>query len=810
LEIVNKNINAKQYTLREILRILSLTVIIFLITFPDISPVTETGLDGSANFAFNYFFANGVQSGVDVIFTYGPLGFFKAPLPIGSNLVYAVILISFMRFLLIFLILCLGRIIDPQKSLLHFFIALLIASLVTFDLTFIGIIIASLLISHEKQRYGIWFFIPLVATVLAVLIKASIGVSALLIMISYLFIDYMQKRSFKATLMFIGSSVIIFLLFWFIIYGNLSGVFEYFLGTYHFIKGNSSAVALHPYNNWIIVISFILIFLILPFTIKDKRIFFLYGLILLSVFAMWKYSFSREENFHLKSLLDYLIIIFAMILVLSKRIRTLHLVLMAACLMLYYRNMDLTEEYKIDDRVNFIGINNFISTTLEYNEWIESSNNSSDRNILSKKLEHKILDHIESRSIDVYPWDYTYVAANDLNWTPRPVIQSYAAYTSWLDKLNARHFQSENAPELLIWELSDIRGGDEFGDVDERYMLNDEPNTIYQLLNNYTIISKSRQMVLFERKEGNNLNEPVIIGSKESAWNKWIRVPLVDDGILRAKLFMKGNILRSIRNLIYKDAAFFIEYKLDNGIIYKYRIVPDNAQDGIWINPLIIKVSDEYIEPLVTEIRFTNTVTSIMKDHIQIEWELISINPKVAEEIQLNDSTMMIKKFAYANAIFHKNIVPNKSIRGFNDFEETGDGWSENGDKLSNLTSFSGDYSVKLDTSDRFSPTYSITIGDLAFPPSLTININASVFVYLTNGAEGNLVIAVQNGDIVKYWNAVGLQEFSIPYVWNKVTIDKNLPQDLQASDLIKVYVWNTGKNDFYVDDFEIKIENTN
>ena len=280
--------------IKDIIKTISLTIIIFLISSPELSPVVETGLDGSANFAFNYFFANGLQNGIDVVFTYGPFGFLKSPLPVGNNFIYAFIFLSIIRFLFIYLILYAGKIIDPQKWLLHFFIALVIASLVSFDHALTGIIIASLLISFEKRQAGIWLIVAIVATVFALLIKSSTGVIALLIMMSYIFLDYFETRRFKATVLITGGVVIIFILSWLCLYGNLNGIFTYFYGTYNFIHGNSSAMALHPYNNWMIIISFIIIFLILPFTIWDKRVFFLYGPVLLSVFAYWKYSFSAS------------------------------------------------------------------------------------------------------------------------------------------------------------------------------------------------------------------------------------------------------------------------------------------------------------------------------------------------------------------------------------------------------------------------------------------------------------------------------------------------------------------------------------
>ncbi len=181
MNLLYKQKSSGQYALGSLLRILSLSLIIFLLSFPKLSPVMETGLDSSANYAFNYFFANGIQTGVDIIFTYGPLGFMKAPLPMGNNLIYAILLLSVMRFLFIFLILFIGNIINPQKWLLHFFIALIIAQLIGFDLLILGIIIASLIICYERKYNGIWFFVAVLFCVLGMFIKASIGINGFLI-----------------------------------------------------------------------------------------------------------------------------------------------------------------------------------------------------------------------------------------------------------------------------------------------------------------------------------------------------------------------------------------------------------------------------------------------------------------------------------------------------------------------------------------------------------------------------------------------------------------------------------------------------
>lgn len=786
------------------LRILSLTAIIFLITFPELSPVVQTGLDGSANFAFNYFFTNAIQTGVDVVFTYGPLGFLKAPLPLGNNLVIAILFISLLRLLFIFLVLYLGQMVNSRHWLVHFFIALILVSLLNFDLSIIGVILLSLIICFETKKTGIWFFLAIFLSVLAVIIKASIGINALAILVSFTVLDYIEHRKLKVFMILIITTLIAFILIWLIVYGNLNGIDVYFYGTYQFIKGNSSAVALYPHNNWFLVTGFILIFLALPFLSWEKRIFFLYGIILLSLFAFWKYSFSREENFHLKSLLDFTILVFGMVILYSRKFRIIQLVLMSFAIMFYYINMDLTDEYEVDDRVSFIGINNFLDVTINYTDWVESSNNQSERNLMTKKLDHKTSNLIGDKRTDIYPWDYSYIIANDLNWMPRPVIQSYAAYTPWLDNLNAIHFESNDAPEYILWELQEDSKTDEFGDVDNRYLLNDEPQTIYQIFRNYDIINKDRSMLVLERSDNINLKDPVILKTEQAVWNTWIKVPDVDDGILRARMLCRGNLLRIIRTFLYKDASFFIDYKLEDGRILKYRIVPETAKDGIWINPMLLNVSDEYIEPLVKEIMFSVTSEAIMRESIDIEWELISLN----EDNQPSDTLMRKMNFSGTNTLFGKYVLPNKLVRSYNDFEKDYPGWSSVKGKQTNLLSYSGDYSVKLDTSDRFSPTYSVSVEGLGFPPSTTINVTASALTYLTSGSEGNIVITVERSGKTVYWNAIGLQEFSVANIWSRVTLEKNLPQDLMLKDLIKIYVWNNGYNEIFVDDMKIRIEN--
>ena len=85
-----------------------LSVVLLLLTFPKIDPEIGSGIDNSYLIAFNHFFYSDIQIVKDLIFTYGPLGFLKHPLPMGNNLELGVIVISILRLLFIFSVLYLS------------------------------------------------------------------------------------------------------------------------------------------------------------------------------------------------------------------------------------------------------------------------------------------------------------------------------------------------------------------------------------------------------------------------------------------------------------------------------------------------------------------------------------------------------------------------------------------------------------------------------------------------------------------------------------------------------------------------------
>lgn len=112
------------------------------------------------------------------------------------------------------------------------------------------------------------------------------------------------------------------------------------------------------------------------------------------------------------------------------------------------------------------------------------------------KLPAEILQKIGSHTIDVYPWDIRLLLDNGLHYLPRPVCQSYSAYTPYLENRNFDHFNSQKAPQFVLYE---------YLSTDNRYALFEEPKVNLALSRNYEVTNQfdfdGRRFLLLEKKK---------------------------------------------------------------------------------------------------------------------------------------------------------------------------------------------------------------------------------------------------------------------------------------------------------------------
>jgi hypothetical protein len=352
-------------------------------------------------------------------------------------------------------------------------------------------------------------------------------------------------------------------------------------------QDNSAAAALYPKNNWFQLTLYLGIIVLLPIIRNGKKGKVFGALFILSFFGSWKHGIAREDIFHMYGLLYFTLASMFIFIVHVKKNYYINVILISIALSLFLINMKNVSTYR-STKVELFGVNNFVTAIKSYPTIIEKSVSNTNSRISVRKLPDEIKETIGQNTVDIYPWDYSIIEANNFNWQPRVVIQSYAAYTSWLDRQNAIHFNSQSAPEFLIWHT--VGSTNELGNlnsIDKRYLLNDEPQTIIEILRNYKLVKAYNSFLVYEkRKKPINVTKNNI-QNEEVTWNKWIEIPASDNNILRAKIDIKGNFKRNLKSFFYKDESFYVYYKLEDNTIVSKRIVPKNATDGLWINPYI-------------------------------------------------------------------------------------------------------------------------------------------------------------------------------------------------------------------------------
>jgi hypothetical protein len=204
-----------------------------------------------------------------------------------------------------------------------------------------------------------------------------------------------------------------------------------------------------------------------------------------------------------------------------------------------------------------------------------------------------IRNGIGDATVDVFPIDVWLAQLNDLNYSPRPVLQSYSAYCGVFDSLNAMHFYGTDRPEyLLSWTWS----------IDQRYPAWDESMTKAMIHLNYDYagyVSLKNETVL-SNDYGNYLVFKAKPGTRESPKFEKLyeKTVLLNDTIHinfpgDAPIYMSADIAYTAAGTIHTfisqppllEVTLFFDSACTSGAIY--RAVKPIIENPVLINKYI-------------------------------------------------------------------------------------------------------------------------------------------------------------------------------------------------------------------------------
>jgi hypothetical protein len=793
-----------------LLFVVALVPAFVLFSFP--ASVFSNGIDPPLAWVFNFLIRGHLSLGRNIIFPHGPLAFLMYPLPTGSNLWIAVIVHLILRIFLAYNLLKLAT-----RKPIGYMVFALVSSFVLLAvndilLTIVQIIILCYLNFFERRNI-LWLLPALIITPLALYIKAFVGIISLVITISFAGIMIFRMitglESWYRLLLFLIVPFVL-LLAWLGLYGDVQGIGGYLHGMWQLAADNSAAVAVYPFNNWwVIGIGLISGLVLIGLNIKNTTLVRFTILAGPAMFAIWKYGMAREDYLHTSMMFVFILFTVLIYNILTGKFRILNSVLSGVIVVLFY--LTLQQSYYFEPfHIKANGVQMIFTNAINYRYFADTCDQSSDKATERNKLDQRILDLIGNKTVDIYPWDYSYIAANNLNWLPRSVIQSYASYTSELDRLNARHLESDKAPEFIIWELRkithDIHAGT-LESIDGRYLLNDEPDALMAMLCNYELTATQKGIfpaLVFKKRADSLSFSTKDLGKTTANWNTWIDVPGATSDILRASVDMERSLTGRLRSIFYKDEAAYVYYLLENGDIRMYRIVPKNAAYGLWINPLIINPEFSKKEPAVKKIMFRCSNTAMMKDKIDIKWEELTFSQINRKSGFNTEVTNPVSSFF---GITDKNLQP-QILLSENNLETNNRYWVVPDGKKFSITD--GNHTLNL-FPNEYSVSFEYQLDSIEGADSTReLIVRSGVWAKAKPTAKAVYVISIEKDGKSLLWKAVDIDGFlhdqrSMNFVTNYSVLDKELLQ--QKGLTLNVYVWNTGKDTFILDDFSVRIE---
>jgi hypothetical protein len=193
-----------------------------------------------------------------------------------------------------------------------------------------------------------------------------------------------------------------------------------------------------------------------------------------------------------------------------------------------------------------------------------------------------VLAQLRGQTVHVDPWQTVAMAAYpDLRWAPQPIFQSYSAYTTALDEINAERLRADDAgtPTRILRERTDGPDGQPLA-VDNRFVWFEQPATTLETICRYEELAADDRWQALGRTAASACGAPEALGTVTARAGELVTVPAApspdDIVIVRVSGFPSG-VFERLKALLYRADEWYIELG-DRG---RFRLVPETADDGL-------------------------------------------------------------------------------------------------------------------------------------------------------------------------------------------------------------------------------------
>ncbi len=598
-------------------RIVWVVSLAFLCLPPLLSPVSFVGgVDTSSQVGLVLAARDHLQWGTQIIWTYGPLGYIDTPIFIFFRqwVIAVIVTVALQMALLIAIAVLFSIWRAPLWTWLVIAGLLVCPGSVVLVPDVVGLLLGVLLLVLALEQGASWARSSVLAgaagVVLAAtaLIKSTSLVSGVVVVLLFIVVAAVLRwraSALAAALGFIGS----FALLWIVTGQNLQDIPAYVHSTLELVSGYSAALDGGSSSLWTGLGAAIVLAtgtsVILLWRHGNRSGFRLMLLLFPIVAFEFKEGFVRADVFHEAWFFSMVGIAAGVLVAVTASERT-RMVGRVGVLSAANIAVGLSASFLLGTGLP-MPLLNMTATTSDYRSAWTLVTDAARRDALESftsaeaqaayDISPAVVATLATRTVDVIPTDIPLVYSYGLVWDPRPVLQSYGAYTPYLDESDAAHFASQSGPDYVLF-------ADEA--IDGVYPVFQEPATFRALLDHYRLAgSASPTFSLLSRSgpEGSNDSGSGVLqggpvssaGTVCSSLGAALTVPERPGQYTFASVSIPYSLRGVAKNAIYKAADLQIQFTVGAGapsLTEAYKLTPAIASDGLFVSGYIADQND--------------------------------------------------------------------------------------------------------------------------------------------------------------------------------------------------------------------------
>lgn len=554
---------------------------------------TWLGLDVSWQMTLSYALKNNWVWGKDIVYTYGPLGFLATRIGLGVSKWIFLLFDAY----LVFNFYCIFK--DFLINTIDKFIGIAIVFIITLlmnpnhggDLSWVVTIFSFYWMykSYESPRF-IYYALIVLNIVLCFYIKLNAGIIGFFFLAGHLLnmLCFKKVTLIKVALVILLSICMVLLASW---------VFRVELGAYaegaiEIIKGYNDIMYMHleqylRYELNLTTLFFGIVFIYFLYSaiaLEEKKISTLYfaTISIAYVFLLRKQSIIRNDAIHYYEFFAYAPLVFLIGTFALNEGRYQKFTYPALLIVAVYSLFMITEFP--DNHINQLIEKRYSLTGGYWNQFTKYDEIVRKRYPKYRKIPDRVLRQIAGNTIDIFPWDSEYAIENNLNYKPRPVFQSFSAYTEKLQEINYQSYVKAS-PMYILYD---------YDAVDGRYPYNDDCLLNFFICKNYILadsfVSNQRMRLLLKKRSQVKPVDYRVIKTEELSLSDSIGIDW--ELISMLKIDLQYSLKGKIESVFNRPSPVVIRMKRLNGVNITYKISPEMLKAGIMVDRWVNSTND--------------------------------------------------------------------------------------------------------------------------------------------------------------------------------------------------------------------------